>query len=107
MADEIVIARNAAESRYEARLAEAPEGAVAIAEFEPIDGGVVFTHTEVPEALGGRGIATKLVEAALADARLAGLKVVPRCSVFARYMAKRPETYDLLHPDARAELGIG
>jgi hypothetical protein len=53
-------------------------------------------HTEVPEALGGRGLAGLLVAATLAWAREQGLKVRPSCSYAAAYMAKRAETQDLL-----------
>jgi predicted GNAT family acetyltransferase len=53
-------------------------------------------HTEVPEALGGRGLAGLLVAATLAWARKQGLRVRPTCSYAAGYMARRPETRDLL-----------
>ena len=57
---------------------------------------MVITHTEVPEAIGGRGIAARLVEAAFANARAAGWKVAPACS-YARIWADRhAEVADLL-----------
>jgi predicted GNAT family acetyltransferase len=49
----------------------------------------------VPAAIGGRGIAGRLVRAALEHARAAGLKVVPRCSYVADYLDKHPEYADL------------
>ena len=57
---------------------------------------MVFTHTEVPPALQGRGIAAALVAAALAHARERGLRVRPLCSYVAVYMRRHPETLDLL-----------
>lgn len=57
---------------------------------------MVFTHTEVPPALQGRGIAAALVAAALAHAREQGLRVRPLCSYVAVYMRRHPETLDLL-----------
>lgn len=57
---------------------------------------MLMTHTEVPPALGGRGIAAALVAAALAWARDEGLVVVPLCSYVAAYMRRHPETQDLL-----------
>ena len=61
------------------------------------DGPVLtFTHTEVPPALAGRGIAAALVKAALEWAQLEGLQVVPACSYVAAYMQRHPQTQALL-----------
>jgi len=57
---------------------------------------LLMTHTEVPPALEGRGIAAALVAAALAWARQEGLRVHPLCSYVAVYMRRHPETRDLL-----------
>lgn len=40
----------------------------------------VATHTIVPPPIGGRGVAAKLVEAMVADAREQGFRIDPRCS---------------------------
>ena len=40
----------------------------------------VATHTLVPPPIGGRGVAAKLVEAMVADARAQGFRIVPACS---------------------------
>lgn len=57
---------------------------------------MTLTHTGVPPALEGRGLAARLVAAALAHARDAGWRVVPQCSYVAVYMRRHPETADLL-----------
>ena len=54
------------------------------------------THTGVPRALEGRGIAAQLVQALLDWARSEGLKVVPACSYVRVYMQRHPATQDLL-----------
>ncbi len=54
-----------------------------------------ITHTEVPPALEGRGIAAALVRFALAHAREHGLKVNPLCSYVRVYMQRHAETQDL------------
>jgi uncharacterized protein len=64
--------------------------------YRMIDGVMWLTHTEVPPALQGRGIAAALVQAALAHARAQGLKVRPACSYVRTYMRRHPETQDLL-----------
>lgn len=60
-------------------------------DYESGDGRIVITHTVVPAAIGGRGIARELVKAALEFARSEGLKVVPKCSYAADYLQKNPE----------------
>ena len=40
----------------------------------------VATHTLVPPPIGGRGVAAKLVEAMVNDARAQGFRIDPRCS---------------------------
>jgi predicted GNAT family acetyltransferase len=57
---------------------------------------MMLTHTGVPKALRGRGIAAVLVQAALDHARERGLKVRPDCSYAEDYMHKHPDTLDLL-----------
>lgn len=83
---------NAALSRFE--LAE--DGEVAVAAYELAGKVITFTHTVVPRALRGRGVAGRLVAAALEQVRASGLKVIPACSFVAGYMAEHAETRDLL-----------
>ena len=67
---------------------------------------LVFTHTEVPSELEGRGIGSALIRAGLAHARENGLKVTPICPFFAAYMKKHAETQELLAPAFRKALGL-
>ena len=61
-----------------------------------IDGEVMtILHTEVPEALAGRGIAGTLVRTALDHARANGMKVRPECTYAKSYMERHPETMAL------------
>jgi predicted GNAT family acetyltransferase len=55
----------------------------------------IAEHTLVPEPLAGRGIAGKLVEALIADARREGFHIVPSCSYVAAAFARHPEWADL------------
>jgi len=72
------------------------DGQAAYLEYERADDDVmVITHTIVPPAIGGRGIAGDLVRTALELARTEGLKVDPRCSYADGWMRKHPE-YDAL-----------
>jgi hypothetical protein len=56
---------------------------------------MTLTHTGVPAAVGGRGIASELVRTALEMARAEGWKVVPACSYAAVWMQRHPEYADL------------
>lgn len=61
-----------------------------------LDAGVMtITHTNVPEALGGRGIGSALVRTALDAARRNGWKVRPECTFADAWMRRHPETADL------------
>jgi predicted GNAT family acetyltransferase len=59
---------------------------------------LVLVHTEVPEALEGRGVGGALVSAAVDHAAAHGLVVEPQCP-FARSWLQR-------HPDAAARVTI-
>lgn len=67
------------------------DGHTAYIEFERFDGGIAYTHTIVPEAVGGRGIGSALVEHALTYARQRHLKVRPDCSFVKAYIDKHPQ----------------
>ena len=55
-----------------------------------------MTHTGVPSAVGGRGVAAELVRVALAWAEAQGYTVEPACSYVEVYMRRHPETQTLL-----------
>ena len=56
---------------------------------------MTIVHTEVDPALEGKGVAGRLVKAALEHARANGLKVVPVCEYAASYMERHPEARSL------------
>ena len=64
-------------------------------EYELAGNTMTLTHTIVPDAIGGRGIASGLVKAALDHARAAGWNVVPQCSYAGSWMRKHPDYEDL------------
>ena len=83
---------NPAASRFEM----ASGGAVAFVEYERTGGGrIALLHTEVPEALSGQGVGSKLVRGALDSIRAEGVKIVPRCEFVAAYIERHPEYRDL------------
>jgi predicted GNAT family acetyltransferase len=86
------IIHNAAASRFEATI----DGHLCRADYQLADGVMRMTHTGVPRALAGRGIAGKLVAAALSHAQAQGYKAEPWCSYVRRYMQRHPESQALL-----------
>jgi predicted GNAT family acetyltransferase len=86
------VRNNEGESRYELEV----DGQLVLAAYRLSDDRIVFTHTEVPEALEGRGIGSTLIKAALDDVRAKGLKVVPACAFVKHYIETHPEVQDLL-----------
>jgi predicted GNAT family acetyltransferase len=59
------------------------------------DGTMTIDHTGVPPEYGGRGIAAKLVNRAIEDAREEGFRIVPLCSYVAAQFRRHPEWADL------------
>ena len=72
------------------------EGQHCVCQYRVFGKTMMLTHTGVPQALRGRGIAALLVQAALDHARARQLKVRPDCSYAEVYMQRHPETLDLL-----------
>jgi len=81
-----------AKQRYELTV----EGHLAATYYQLANGIVTFVHTEVPDALAGRGIGSMLIKGALDQVRAAGLKVVAQCPFVKAYIGKHAEYADLL-----------
>jgi hypothetical protein len=71
------------------------ERGTAVALYRTAPGVLTIYHTEVPPALRGRGIASRLVHDVLEQIRAKGLKVVPGCGFVRHYMETHPEFDDL------------
>lgn len=91
----IQIRHNPDVPRFEATV----DGHLCVAQYRVFGKVLMATHTGVPAALRGRGIAAELARALLDHARAQGLKVRPDCSYIEAYMQRHPETQDLLLAD--------
>lgn len=58
-------------------------------------GVIVCEHTEVPEALGGRGIGSALARQVLEHAAAQGLKVDPQCPFVRAWIDRHPAYHPL------------
>jgi predicted GNAT family acetyltransferase len=66
-----------------------------------------FTHTEIDQAFGGRGLGKVLVTAELEDARRRGLQVLPSCPYVRKVIAEDPDAFlDLVPADQRARFDL-
>lgn len=82
------------EGEYQARVADsAAFGRLTYVRHDHV---LTTEHTLVPPEIGGRGIAAKLVEALIADARAQGWKIEPECSYVAAAFKRHPDWADLL-----------
>jgi hypothetical protein len=64
----------------------------------------IFYHTVVEDRFAGRGLAGKLVSAALTDTRAAGKRAVPACPYIAKYVKSHHDFDDILDPVTPAAL---
>jgi predicted GNAT family acetyltransferase len=87
----VEVINDEAASRYELHV----DREVAIAAYRLQGDFITFTHTEVPPALEGRGVGSRLIEGALADVRAKGLRVIAECSFVADYLERHPADREL------------
>lgn len=83
----IQVRHNQEQHRYEVEV----EGKLAILEYRDAGGQRYYTHTEVPEALEGRGIASQMAKFVLDEAQAEQLSIVPLCPFVRGYIERHPE----------------
>lgn len=95
MSNEVV--RNDATHRYE--IADDDGRVIAFTEVRRNGTVVDMPHTVVDESLRGRGLAGRVVEAALVDIDAAGYTVRPMCSYVERYIEAHEQFRSLVAND--------
>lgn len=93
---------NAEAKRYELAVGEQ----VAVVTYNLSPPNLMITETLVPVALEGQGLASRLAQHVLEDARRRELLVLPVCPFFSGYLKKHPDWADVVHPTYRGILGI-
>jgi predicted GNAT family acetyltransferase len=89
-ASELVVRDHREASRFEAVI----DGHIAFLQYVRRPNAFVFLHTEVPESLRGRGIASQLAKVGLQSARAEGLPIVVQCPFVRAYLRKHPAAGD-------------
>ena len=90
--DEIEVINNEAEKRFEVLF---DDGTVAMITYIRAGNTIIYTHTEVPESQGGKGIAGKMAYAALEFAKANGLRVQAMCPYVKKYVSQHPEYHSV------------
>ena len=75
------------------------DGERAVLDYRVSNRIMTITHTGVPPAIAGRGIAAELMRAAVAAAGAAGWTVNPVCSYAAAYMRRHPDGSERQHEE--------
>ncbi|OYX71155.1 MAG: N-acetyltransferase [Rhizobiales bacterium 32-66-11] len=83
---------NPAQHRFELKIGTE----LALATYRREGDRVILTHTEVPPALNGQGIGSRLAAGVFAHIRAQGNKAVLRCSFLVAWAARHPEVADLV-----------
>jgi predicted GNAT family acetyltransferase len=91
--DEVRVADNPDEHRYEAQIDDKVVGYIAY-HLQPRR--ITLLHTEVDPAFEGRGVGSRLVAAALEDIRSRDLSVRPVCPFVRDFIANHAEYADLV-----------
>ncbi|KQP01534.1 GNAT family N-acetyltransferase [Leifsonia sp. Leaf264] len=90
---DIDIRRNDEGSRYELSI----DGEIAgYAEFRSVPGQIIVTHTQTLRDYKGQGVATRLTEWLLADARARGERIVPKCPFLVEYLETHHDFDDII-----------
>jgi predicted GNAT family acetyltransferase len=74
----------------------AVEGGTALAYYKLDGDRMTLTHTEVPQALSGQGIGSRLAKGVFEAIRARGLKAIVKCPFMAAHAVKHPELQDLV-----------
>ena len=88
----MTISHNEDERRFECHV----DGGLAFAAYNRDGDRIIFVHTEVPEESEGKGVAGKIVAAALAYAREEQLQVIAQCAYVKSYLARHREWDDVV-----------
>jgi uncharacterized protein len=87
------VADNPQQEQYEIR---ADGEIAALVQYRLHDSVIAFLHTETDPRFRGHGLASRLVQSALDDARDRHLSILPYCPYVRSWIAEHPEYADLV-----------
>lgn len=72
------------------------DGGTALVAYERDGNRLVLVHTEVPDALSGHGVGSRLAQGVFDLIRASGRKAVLRCPFLEAWAAKHPDQADIV-----------
>lgn len=90
--DNLNIVHNTDEKQFEITLGD---GSLAKIEYQLAGKNIIYTHTEVPEAYEGQGIASKLAHHVMEYAKENHLKVQALCPFVKKYVDEHKEYHSI------------
>jgi predicted GNAT family acetyltransferase len=100
---QITVADNPQRNRFEIHVGDAVAG---FTEYRRKGERYSFVHTEIGAEYGGRGLASRLIKAALDEMRTRGAQVLPYCPFVKRYLQRHADYQDLVPAGERARFDI-
>ncbi len=85
------VVHNVAQKRFEIQIGDQ----IAMVKYVLGSKEIIFTHTEVPEAFEGHGVAGKIAKVAVEYAKAQGLRIRPMCPYIAAYIKRHPEYHSI------------
>lgn len=95
--DQLRLNDNAAQKHLELQV----EGHTAFIEYKVTNQNLFLIHTEVPEALRGKGVGSAIVEKALQFAKDNNYKIVPLCHFVQDYIKEHDEWQSMVATNAK------
>jgi predicted GNAT family acetyltransferase len=84
---DIPVTDNTEKQRFEMLV----DGRTSIIEYRLRGDDIALVHTEVPEALEGKGVAGALVEKVLLEIEKSGKSIIPLCAYVQSYLKRHPD----------------
>jgi len=87
----VEVVHNPAQKRFEMQLGDQ----IAMVKYILGSKEIIFTHTEVPEAFEGHGLASKMAKVAVEYAKARGLRIRPMCPYMSAWIKRHPEYHSI------------
>ena len=87
----VEVVHNPAQKRFEMQLGDQ----IAMVKYILGSSEIIFTHTEVPQAFEGQGLASKIAKVAVEYAKAQGLRIRPLCPYMSAYIKRHPEYHSI------------
>ena len=94
--EEISLKDNTELNRFELEI----EGITAFLEYKRSGDWLFLIHTEVPEAMEGKGVGSAIIQKTLQYAKDNNYKIVPICPFVQSFLKRHPEWNEIVAPNA-------